>query len=587
MLRHFEKLKTPLKSVFTYPSLETQRRRFSNLGWGHADVASLWQIWSDDQFISPRERRALDQVEPFDEWEEFALFASHYCVVIAKTTTVGTDSIRSEGVTSLGPMISVATTPIHFDGYERSRGQRRFGAPMAFKNNVGQRLLANTFGLGTNSRLRSYDLYGQSGMLHNVEGHHPGPPGRMCHTITDLGSHGNLLSGGRASPASAFQDCWLFNKDTHVWSRLEDLPVPLYRHAVTRLGRSNMALLIGGKTGSSSIFSGCLVYRPNSGWIECKILGFEYRPVFGASLVSSSNVFVGPNDESPNTDVQFGGTLAGGLLDDGTISKRLLHWELSLPANDGLPVISLKPLQSRQITTRPHEDGSRATDTDVLVNRFGASLFPYDDNRIVVVGGIVYGDILPKECEILVISASEPEYKILAAHQPNTPQDSPTIPRPLLVGVSVFMAKDGSLVIMGGGATCFSMGTCWNNGCYSITNFLANVDNGIRNPPTLSSRWPFTQVCEVTEKLPSSTLALTDPRNEVHAATVNIPRIRVTTRNSFLEVMKRGKPIIIEGAGLGTCVQTWTPEYLTHRVGHERKVRISLSVGLYKLGFIC
>ncbi|KAK7747004.1 tRNA methyltransferase ppm2 [Diatrype stigma] len=55
---------------------------------------------------------------------------------------------------------------------------------------------------------------------------------------------------------------------------------------------------------------------------------------------------------------------------------------------------------------------------------------------------------------------------------------------------------------------------------------------------------------------------------------VNIPRITVNTKESFLEVMERGKPVIIQGASLGTCVQTWTSEYLTHKVGHERKVTV-------------
>ncbi|RYP17290.1 hypothetical protein DL767_010048 [Monosporascus sp. MG133] len=85
MLRHFEKLKTPLKSVSTYPDLEAQHNRFYGLGWAYTDVESLWQAWSNNQWLSPEERKMLDRIEPFDEWEEFALFASHYCIVTAKT----------------------------------------------------------------------------------------------------------------------------------------------------------------------------------------------------------------------------------------------------------------------------------------------------------------------------------------------------------------------------------------------------------------------------------------------------------------------------------------------------------------------
>lgn len=86
MLAHFDKLKTPLKSVFNYPDINTQRDRFVKRGWPQVDVNTLWQIWADDQWISADERRKLDAIEPFDEWEEFAIFAAHYCVVIARQT---------------------------------------------------------------------------------------------------------------------------------------------------------------------------------------------------------------------------------------------------------------------------------------------------------------------------------------------------------------------------------------------------------------------------------------------------------------------------------------------------------------------
>ena len=84
MLSHFEKLKTPLKSVFAYPDIQSQQARFINRGWSQVDVSSLWQIWSSDEWLSADKRKWLDTIEPFDEWEEFALFASHYCVVMAK-----------------------------------------------------------------------------------------------------------------------------------------------------------------------------------------------------------------------------------------------------------------------------------------------------------------------------------------------------------------------------------------------------------------------------------------------------------------------------------------------------------------------
>src|SRR2546423_123299 len=84
MLKHFEKLNTPLRSVHEYPDIHSQTQRFFALGYEKVNARNLWRLWSDPLFLSPSQRLALDKTEPFDEWEEFALFASHYILVIAQ-----------------------------------------------------------------------------------------------------------------------------------------------------------------------------------------------------------------------------------------------------------------------------------------------------------------------------------------------------------------------------------------------------------------------------------------------------------------------------------------------------------------------
>ena len=561
MLRHFEKLNTPLKSVFTYPTLEAQRRRFSELGWTYVDAENLWQVWSNDHWISPDERRELDGVEPFDEWEELALFATHYCVVTAKTDTDPAGMVRVNEPLSLDPGFPVTSMSTQYAEHEGSRGQRRFGAAMSFRNSIGQKFLANTFGLGTNSRLRSYDLHTQGVTPQDIEGSHSGPQSRMCHAITGLACHGYLLSGGRASPTSAFRDCWLFNKGTRSWTKSEDLPLPLYRHAVARLGRTNMALLVGGKTGSSSIFEGCLLYRPSFGWVECKISGSGYRPAFGATLISFEDVRLSNDGESPSTTTtQFHGILAGGMLEDGTISQQVLRWSLLLPTAESCPIITFEPLTATANSSQNRE----------LANRFGASAIVSKDGCIVMIGGVVHGDLLPKEHEILLLEISGSEYSIRSASQLDTTQNSSLIPRPLLVGVSTLLDKDDTLVIMGGGATCFSMGTFWNKGCYSIPRFWASIGGQNSRSRDSDEPWKFSRLLEVTEEPPPrETLP---PSGQTHITRAEIPRVRITDKSSFMEILKRGRPVVIEGDSPGACVQAWTSEYLTQKVGPERKV---------------
>jgi len=68
MLKHFKKLGTPLQSVLTYPGNHAQTQRFQAAGFSMIEAQSLWDLWADPRFLSPSQRLALDQVEPFDEW---------------------------------------------------------------------------------------------------------------------------------------------------------------------------------------------------------------------------------------------------------------------------------------------------------------------------------------------------------------------------------------------------------------------------------------------------------------------------------------------------------------------------------------
>lgn len=439
MLNHFEKLKTPLKSVFEYPSLEAQNRRFSRLGWPHVETVNLWQAWNDDKWMSASKRRELDIVEPFDEWEEFALFASHYCLVIANNP--GSDAVSS---VKDGAIVAKCLPPqryprLLFHAYSGTRGRRRFGAAMQTRDELGEQVFANTFGLGTNDRLRSCDLYAFGSLAAGMRPHIVGPSRRVCHAIADLGQFGRLLIGGRTSPTSALRDCWHYSTEQNTWSPSDDLPLPLYRHGVAQLGRSNMTILIGGKSDSSTIFTGCLMHRPGSGWIGCSISGSAYQPVFGASLICFKTHHLINNDSEFPT-LQFEGILAGGLKEDGTLGAQILRWTLKVPA-DGTPTISFEPIIS-------------STNIESLVCRFGASALLLDGEHVAIVGGFQHDGVVPRLHEILVVNNLKRRPEVVSCCSLTTSDEpSATTPRPLLIGTAVSLAEDGRLLVMGGGAT--------------------------------------------------------------------------------------------------------------------------------------
>ncbi|KAI3317620.1 leucine carboxyl methyltransferase [Xylariaceae sp. AK1471] len=554
MLSHFEKLKTPLNSIFEYPHLESQKHRFSCLGWSHVEVDSLWQIWTSDKWISASKRRELDHVEPFDEWEEFALFASHYCVVIARNSAIGIESCDINKAAIAERPAQQLSPELLFHPYFGTHGKRRFGAVLKMRDDLGEPVFANTFGIGTNNRLKSCDLYAISSPAWELKIHTVGPSSRVCHATVDLGHSGSLLVGGRASPTTALRDCWHFSIDGNKWSPADDLPVPLYRHAIARLGRSNMALLIGGKRDSSTLFTDCLLYRPGSGWTKCSISGSVYRPVFGAMLVSFKKHSL-ISDHSESTVVRFEGILAGGLLEDGSVARQFLRWSLRLPA-DGKPTISFKSITS-------------STDTELWVCRFGASALLLDDKRIAVVGGIQHSGIVPRNNEIFVIDTSESRLQVLAQCCLANPDYPTTVPRPLLIGTSVSLTDSNQILLMGGGATCFSMGTFWNEGCYALDlgSLVCRMP-----PPTSLAPLRFQKLFEIID-MPQTPKTVCEGGIRPQRATLSeIPRVRLSTVDAFEEVLKAGKPVIIEGGNLGACVPKWTAAYLNEMVGPQKKV---------------
>ncbi|KAI1095133.1 LCM-domain-containing protein [Rostrohypoxylon terebratum] len=560
MLAHFEKLKTPLKSVFAYPTLDSQRDRFINRGWSKVDVKSLWHIWCDDQWLPAEERRKIDtiELEPFDEWEEFALFAGHYCVVIAETNPANITTVPNGSENVIEPQFITQPLSAKFCEYSGTRGQRRFGAALKLKNDLGEEYLANTFGSGTNTRLRSYDVYERGSPLQDITTHHAGPSSRMCHTITDLGDHRSLLVGGRSSPLSPLRDCWLFDKTDNTWQRTADLPTPIYRHSTSRLAHSRMVLLIGGKSGPSTIFDGCLIYTPNSGWVECEILKSGYTPVFGALLASLPEA----RSSVSGDGFQFNGVLTGGISHDGIVASQILLWDLVFPGA-GKPTISFKPLSEARNFGPWDRSVSSINHPDALLNRFGATGFISSQGHFTTIGGIIADGIATQDNDVVVVDIFDPHYQVLSVFRIEA------VPRPLLIGVSTEITSNGTLLIMGGGATCFSMGTFWNRGCYTSTYNYATVGHTQR-PSDGRNVWRYSKIVELTDEVKRQDVPFSG--NGQVASKVDIPRVQVNTKPEFFDVLKVGKPVIMEGGDLGGCVRKWSSEYIVQQLGFDRKV---------------
>jgi tRNA wybutosine-synthesizing protein 4 len=154
MTAHFNKLQTPLRAVEKYPTTEAQQRRFQSLGWPSVSVRNLWELWSAPEFASSAERKHLDSIEPFDEWEEFALFGCHYFLLIANTPCAFSklESRNGQNEISATPILMDAT----YAEYPKGNGLRRFAASFASVGRAGTRprdMIGNFGGMGLTTRL--------------------------------------------------------------------------------------------------------------------------------------------------------------------------------------------------------------------------------------------------------------------------------------------------------------------------------------------------------------------------------------------------------------------------------------------------
>lgn len=348
--------------------------------------------------------------------QEFALFASHY--ILVHTRNYGVETMTPKEAVSHAPSTEV---DVVYKGPTGRNCLRRFGSAILVTDELfGDQAIINILGAGNNTRLSSYDVYTRQDH-HAVDlrlGSPGGPCNRVAFTTTDVGSHGVLLVGGRASPTSAMRDCWVFKKHSLTWERTFDLPTAVYRHSACRLGDSCSVLVLGGRSGQSGTSDLIAVYHPSKGWLRCSVSGSTLsKSVYGAVLTCAGRK-TGDNQT-------FYGFFAGGLTRYGLLDRQVLMWELSFDEGQQ-PVITFVLINAH-------------TETICHLSRFGSAQVQFADSSVVL-GGVSCDGTISREDEIVVFSTSEAN--IEAVHRLVIPESG--IPRPLIIGSSVVMTHDGN-----------------------------------------------------------------------------------------------------------------------------------------------
>lgn len=540
MLAHFKKLQASIHAIERYLSLEQQATRFLQLGWPTLQIVrNLWDLWSDDDFTPSSLRRQLDTIEPFDEWEEFALFGSHYFLLVASNAELKS-STETRG-------LNAATIPHHAEVSDTeaiklvcSEGPandaltpRRFTA--AFKLDVDE--LAIHGGQGQQSRLSQMDILrrdDQPGRMQPYESH--GPSARMCHTITSLHKQGSLLVGGRGSPTQALNDCWLCRDG--IWTEVGTLATPRYRHSAVGVGfdrdtpHTSGVLAFGGKTSDGTVLHDWTLWTADDGWRSIPVNGPHPSARFGAAI---STMSAGVTS----------GLLVGGMCQSGTVLQDVWEW-------------SICTTPTLRMTFVDRTGDMRGNESSLAYARIGASLIPWGQS-LLLIGGVSQKGIHNLSEDFLLLTHSSTEISI---RQPSMELPSTW---PLLVGMGVVAVSRDEAIIAGGGAVCFSMGSFWNEGFFTVTKSdmqgvrawgpVPCQTNGTAQPtPPGASR----QKQQGKAKKPSG------------LRTSKLPRIRLQSADDFMQLVAVCKPAIIEGLDIGPCVDLWTLDYLKAKIGTER-----------------
>ena len=549
MLKHFEKLRTPLRSIHKYPSLSSQNQRFFDAGWDQVTSVNLWELWSDPGFLAPSQRLRLDSIEPFDEWEEFALFAAHYFLLTARIMPEPRekpDSAEAEAKSAISVRTASALHPLsgtyglkHFE-IPKSQGLRRNGALWGVPDETGHvdAAIAHHGGMTCAGRTASSVVYRKS--TSGVDASRLPPlriPARLCHTITKLKNGHLVLIGGRTSPSAAMQDCYMQTKSG--WEPIQDLPSPRFRHsaAAVLLPKSVPGILVvGGKSATDHVQHDVLLWDRATGWRTLQVFRRGPQPRFGTTFVALRNDF---------------GILSGGMRADGVVLQDSWNWKF-VYRDEEIVAITFTPCSLKI------DAGA-----EPFVGRFGAS-HNLLKGQLLLIGGISSSGCIQNSYEILSVDVST--FPDAGATNEDSlhvsrvdPHRDANAPRPLLVGHASLACASSEVLIAGGGAVCFSFGTCWNSGLYILYELK-------------------TSSCHEWSLLDNSL----EPLSMQKPSAVNgspgrrrlVERLQVEKEAKFLTIIKHTQPKILENLDFGPCRTLWTKEYLLSKIGTHRPVVI-------------
>jgi tRNA wybutosine-synthesizing protein 4 len=217
------------------------------------------------------------------------------------------------------------------------------------------------------------------------------------------------------------------------------------------------------------------------------------------------------------------------------------------------PTITFRKLKDAELTCR--------------LSLFGATTVEHG-NYTMVCGGMGW-DASTDGRSLALFSAAENGFVV--SDLPLTKMDES--PNPFMIGSSVIV--DGNrLIVFGGGATCFSMGTFWDTGVYiaQVPKMNPSSLRITRNEAEVLPNVDFIESRRVVGSTPSQSDTTLPADARAKPSITGTPRKSVASAEEFQQILRDGKPVILESLNLGRCLQDWTPNHMVDRVDGEKQV---------------
>ncbi|XP_072479890.1 tRNA wybutosine-synthesizing protein 4 [Notamacropus eugenii] len=438
MRRHFERLSSPLQGLAGLPDVAAQQRRFLDAGWAACSALDMNEFYRG--LLPAQERRRVETLEPFDEFEEWHLKCSHYFILAASTAgaLAPAELLPPEHAfprVEPAPLAGVLCARVLEEG--RGCDLKRFGHASAL---LGPGVILSTGGFGEHegrhARMSTCHVLrrrpGSGWSAGPVWGAGAQWDGRLFHTMTPFSDTRVLVLGGRLSPVAPVSGMYWLSCPSPEGNGADPLkvtvtevgpeaefPSPRWRHSAAKVlcQRQTYLFVYGGRNGRDAVLGDChFLHVDTMTWVTLPVEGPEPDARHSHSACSWKG----------------GALIAGGL----SVSEEPLG-----------SVHFLKPVSNgfcwERLEVQPP-----------ITPRYSHTAHVFD-GKLLLVGGVwIHSSSVPGVTVIDLTTKLSSEYRI----------DTACVPWPLMLHnhTSIFLPEEQQLLLLGGGGNCFSFGTHFN-----------------------------------------------------------------------------------------------------------------------------